>query len=242
MLVRTARREAGFTLIEIAVVLVIIGLLLGSFINTFAQRIDTTRRDNTKKELEEIKSVIMAYAYTKSPPYIPCPDTDSPLDGIENRSGASCTSAHGFVPWVTLGVGYSDAWGNRYRYWVRPDYSDSSGFSLTTADDSAKDARVFTRVQHTVQDLIDNAVVVIFSQGKNGLGARSFEGTDRAPVPAVGGGHDDERENLDLDISFVSRDLRVEGATTVNGGIFDDIVIWIGALELKAKMVEAGVL
>ena len=37
-------------------ILVIIGFLVGSFIGTFADRIDTTRRDNTKKELDDIKT------------------------------------------------------------------------------------------------------------------------------------------------------------------------------------------
>ena len=46
------KQQSGFTLVEIAVVLVLVGLLVGSFIGTFANRVDTTRRDNTIKELE----------------------------------------------------------------------------------------------------------------------------------------------------------------------------------------------
>ena len=55
-----SKLNAGFTLVEIAVVLVIVGLLVGSFIGTFADRIETTRRYNTQAELNEIKKLLIA--------------------------------------------------------------------------------------------------------------------------------------------------------------------------------------
>ena len=53
MFVNNINKQSGFTLIEIAVVLVIVGILVGSFIGSITNRIETTRRDNTKKQLED---------------------------------------------------------------------------------------------------------------------------------------------------------------------------------------------
>jgi len=231
------KNASGFTLIEIAVVLVIIGILIGSFIGTFAERIDTTRRDNTIKELDEIKTVLLAFAFSQAPPYLPCPDTDVPPDGEENRGGGVCTAATGFLPWITIGAGYADAWDNRYRYWVNTDYANNAGFLITTND--ANSATVETRVGNNNIDLLENAVAVIYSHGKNGLGGISVDDVNRDALPAVGTGYDDENENADADDKFMSRLLTKEGAA-VAGGIFDDIVTWINSYELKAKMVEAG--
>ena len=66
------RQQSGFTLIEIAVVLVIIGILVGSFIGTFADRIETTRRENTSKQLEDIRSAILGFASAHG--RLPCSD------------------------------------------------------------------------------------------------------------------------------------------------------------------------
>lgn len=239
MLSGKIKNASGFTLIEIAVVLVIVGILVGSFIGSFADRIDTTRRDNTKKELDEIKSVLMAFAFSQTFPHLPCPDTDVPPDGDENRlvSGA-CAAATGFLPWNTVGgAGYADAWDNRYHYRVNVDYANNAGFVLTTNDNNS--ATVDTSVGNNNISLLSNAVAVIYSKGKNGLGGISSSNINRPALPAVGNGYDDENENADGDDVFMSRSMTKEGAA-ITGGIFDDIVIWINSYELKAKMVEAG--
>lgn len=238
-------KQYGFTLVEIAVVLVIVGLLVGSFIGTFSKRIDTTRRDNTKKELLEIKQVLMAYAFSQGgTPYLPCPDTDIPPNGDENREVAgNCTAAGavGTLPWMTIGLGSVDAWGTQYRYWVSDNYSIDTGFVLSSPDSGAGNAAIETRWGNLNKVIATNAVAVIFSHGKNSLGGISDDGGNRAPIPAVGNGYDDENENMDADFFFMSRLPTDEGAATI-GGVFDDILVWINSYELKAKMVDVGVL
>jgi len=239
------RKQAGFTLIEIAVVLVIVGFLVGSFIGTFAGRIDTTRRSNTQIELDEIKNVLMAYAYSQPLPFLPCPDTDVPPDGLENRTAGICDAPGvGVLPWLDLGVGNEDAWGIRYSYWVSANYSADTGFLLSAPDRlplNNGNATVVTKVGNAVQVVVQNAAAVVFSRGKNGLGGINVSGVNQPAIPAPGNGHDDENENNDLDAFFVWRTPTEEGAVAA-GGIFDDIVVWINSYELKARMVEADVL
>ena len=240
-----SHQQNGFTLIEIAVVLVIVGLLVGSFIGTFVSRIDTTRRDSTKDELQEIKQVLMAFAFSRGPQaYLPCRDITVPPDGVEDRDLATgnCIPPPGGVlgtlPWQTLGMGREDAWASHYRYWVNDDYASAAGFNLGSDDNGGANAEVHTRINNVDSVMVNNAVAVIFSHGKNSLGSVSVEGDDRAAVPAAG--YDDENENTDGDVIFMSRPPSEEGSAAA-GGVFDDILIWINSYELKAKMIEAGI-
>ena len=240
---RYFERQSGFTLIEIAVVLVIVGILVGSFIETFANRIETTRISQTEEELQDIKQALMAYAYARPAPntYLPCPDTDG--DGVENRlPGGDCSAglAIGTLPWRDLGFAREDAWATRYSYWVNLDFSRPAGFDLTT-DNNINSAQIQTRINDNPVTIAVNAVAIVFSHGKNGLGGVSSEGVNRPALPALGNGFDDEIENQNGDNVFMSRYRTEEGVATA-GGAFDDILIWINAFELKAKMVEAGVL
>jgi len=243
-MMRCRNKQIGFTLVEMAVVLVIVGLLVGSFIGTLAGRIETTRIHNTEKEMEEIKRVLMAYAFTQTPPYLPCPDTDAFPDGMEDRNGftgqciPSLAGNMGVLPWVTLGLAYDDAWGMRYSYWADVNYTVNTGFNLTT-DDTVGAATIETRVSDTKEDMVTNAVAVILSHGKNGYGG--IDTNDNARAFPAAGTFVDEQENTDVDTTFMSRPLTGQQAATV-GGEFDDILTWINSYELKAKMVETGVL
>jgi prepilin-type N-terminal cleavage/methylation domain-containing protein len=238
----------GFTLIELAIVLVIIGVLAGAFLSTLGSRIDTTRRAEAAKEMDIIKQALYGYAMTQTVPHLPCPDcrnvlcpsgTNWPNDGVEDRNGAACdvVGFPGNIPWVTLGVGMGDPWGNRYSYWVSSKSADSAGFILST-DLATTAATINTRINDTLEEISDNAVTIIMSQGKNSFGTVSVQ-NEIQPAPPVA--NVDERDNLDNTLVYVARPATDPGASTV-GGEFDDMLIWISEYELKAKMVEAGVL
>ena len=252
MIMRNRSQQQGFTLVELAIVLVIVGILLGGFISTLASRIENTRKSETVKELEDIKQAMMAYAFVNG--YLPCPDCDvaggnclaaNVGDGeADFIAGGACmeTEAAGSVPWVTLGLGRSDAWGTRYRYAVQDVYANSGApFVLTSAAGSAdiEEPDFDANADGSVSKILaDNVVAIILSQGKNGYDGISEDNVARDAVPAV---NLDEANNTDDDELYYTRP-----ETTVDSGIaggeFDDIVIWISEYELKAKMVEAGAL
>ncbi len=225
----------GFTLVELAIVLVIIGLIVGSFVGTLSSRIEATHIAETKQGLDDIKTAIFGYVYKNG--VLPCPDMDG--DG-ESDVCVSPIINSGVVPSVTLGLGSGDAWNNKYEYWI-----DAAAFAVTfdlgTNTTAADGGEIEQRnsAGTALESLAKNAVAIIFSRGKNGLGATGVDGAAKAALPVLGAGHDDEIENDDADSIFVSRPPTSEGAATA-GGEFDDIVIWISEFELKAKMVEAG--
>ena len=58
---KTKYYAQGFTLIELAMVLFIMGLLLSSFLAPLAARVEQRERDETEIQLEEIKDVLFGY-------------------------------------------------------------------------------------------------------------------------------------------------------------------------------------
>ena len=253
-------RERGFTLVEIAIAIFIITLLLGSFLVPLTTQVEQRQVSETQKMLEDIKEALIGHAIAKG--YLPCPDrtsggagavgsNDFANDGIEdyNTGTGVCFSATatGNVPWVTLGLGASDPWGNRFRYRVTAAYGQRpvlpgppptpALFNLSTAATLG----VTTTSGGTLLTAAnpDGAVAVILSHGKNGFGAWNALTNTQRPLPVSA----DEVDNL-TSPTFTSR-VPTAFATPCGGAgqplcEFDDIVIWIGKYTLYNRMVAAG--
>lgn len=237
----TITAQSGFSLIELAVVLVIVGILVGGFIGTLESRIDSSRQVETKKSLDDIRTALYGFAMSQTPVRLPCPDNDN--NGLEdvNAGTGRCDvlTTLGNLPWATLGLKRGDAWSSTYSYWVADEFSNTAGFNLTTS------SVVISRIDDTVNaggNTISNKVVaVILSHGKNQYGSIGLDNDARNPVP-VGAAYNDERENQDDDgpgpMIFVNRPVTDENSPV----IFDDILIWISEYEIKGRMVQAGAL
>lgn len=209
--------QRGFTLTEMAVVLVIVALLISGMILPLSAQQDIRYVAETQKQLADISEALYGYAasHTASDgkPYLPCPDTDG--NGTENRTGPACTNQEGFLPWADLGLARQDAWGNAFRYRVAATFSNNAtGFTLMAVGD----LRVCTTAACAMA-LGANLPAIIFSTGKNGAGTT----TDV-----------DELENLDGDTDFVQR------TSSGNATGYDDLVVWLPPSLLFQRMVSAG--
>jgi type II secretory pathway pseudopilin PulG len=217
-------KAAGFSLIEIAVVMFIIVLLLGSVLIPLQTQVEQRQVSATEKTLDDIRQALLGFAVANG--HLPCPDTNN--DGAENVTSGLCTTivsniAHGNLPWQTLGIADSDVWGHRFRYAVREQYArraPSSVFSLST---TAPNLRVCTTAA-CASTLTSSAVAVVLSHGKNS-------------TTAAGSGSTDEMENNDSDRDFVSRVITTADSAA---GEFDDIVMWLPVYVLFNRMVSAG--
>jgi type II secretory pathway pseudopilin PulG len=222
-------RVGGFSLIELAVVIVIITLLLGSLLIPLATQIDNRRYTETEKQLEHIREALIGFALAKR--YLPCP-AKSASDGHEDRTSNVCTKRVGFLPWVTLGVTRHDAWNNLFRYSVTPSFANSnpdSYFALDTNGD------IQIKASPTV-DLTNNEIpAIVLSHGKNGFGATSSTGTARFTPGSWTG--DEQVNATDFDEVYVR--VRTEN-TAAPGGEYDDVVAWVSLNQLFARMVSAG--
>jgi len=240
-------RQSGFSLIELAVAMFILVLLLGSILVPLGTQVEQRQISETQKTLEQIQEALVGFAVARG--YLPCPDKttsagagvapNAPNDGLEDRTttGTCVATSEGNVPWVTLGVGNSDVWGNRFRYQVSAAYAQSppgATFNLSSSATinvcRAAGCPTGTRLTNASPD---GAAAIVISLGKNGLGAINANTGTANPTPSS----TDENENLNGPNTFVSRTITTADTTA---GEFDDVVVWLSKYTLFSRMIAAG--
>jgi len=232
----TAQR--GFTLIEMAIVLVIITILIGGLAVPLAAQIQARRIAETKQTLQEAREAILGYAMTHladtaGKRYLPCPDTDG--DGRENRNPGTkdCVLSYGLMPWVDLGTAPQDAWGNRLRYAVIPQFANEvSGFSSGTALPDPLGICSTHTCPTLSPDVASGVVFALLSHGSNGWGARNINGNTLAAPSGA-----DELDNLDSNRIYITRTHTKPDATN---GEFDDLTTWISHSQLIIRVCPTG--
>jgi len=101
----------GFTLIELAFVLVIIGLLLGMGAELLPMLIKQNKLKETRSIVKEVKTAITGYALaTGRLPY-----ASNNTDGSENSGTYT-----GYLPYATLGISGNDSYQKTLFYAVDP--------------------------------------------------------------------------------------------------------------------------
>ena len=105
----TAKQQAGFTLIEIMVVVVIIGILAALVVPKVMGRPDQAKVTVARGDLKAIASALEMYRLDNRR----YPDTQLGLEALVQRptSGADNWNAEGYLPKVPV-----DPWGNPYLY------------------------------------------------------------------------------------------------------------------------------
>lgn len=233
-LLHSAQQQSGFSLIEMAVVLVVLGLALGGLLMPLSVQLENSARKETTAEMHVIKEAIIGFSMANN--RLPCPDTDG--DGRENQtvSGSDmvCTRTYGELPHGSLGVGIDDAWHHEYSYLVTDEFADTvAGTSCGTPPSSGASFSLCSRGDLTVQDRAGNTVadelpVIIVSHGKNNL------------VPARNAF---ERSNFDTskDAAQGSNTTKIKDSySDSSGNELDDLVEWVSPALLQNKMVSAG--
>lgn len=149
----------GMTLIEMAIVLVVIGLVVGGGLSIVGPIRNAERTASTNQNMDVIEKALVAYVIQNG--CLPCPadgslvstngnagrpldNSGSPYTGCAATACWAATAANvpnAVIPWKALGLGErqaSDAWGNRLRYRVggtATSYNSSTGNCDTTSTD-----------------------------------------------------------------------------------------------------------
>jgi prepilin-type N-terminal cleavage/methylation domain-containing protein len=213
----------GFTLIEMSIVLVILGVLLGGLIAPFSTQLDASKRKGAETQLKDIHDALLGFAANSG--RLPCPATAA-SNGLSapNVATAACTSNAGFVPVATLGLnGAVDANGRLLDPWLNP-----LRYTLTTANSGAFSNNLSLGLNPNLQicgqsacttTLTATAVAVVLSPGGDGGTTTSV----------------DQLENIDADTLFVKRTFSEQA-----GAEFDDHLVWISVNTLVYTLVKAG--
>lgn len=239
------KSSLGFSLVEMAVVLIILGFVLGALLMPVQVQRQQQAQLQTESLLEISKKSLIGYAQSQG--RLPCPATRSGTavfpdgQGVANPTvGGSCTQPVGFLPAATLGIqptdtnGFAlDGWGNPIRYAVTqynagigtPDFTTTGAMSAVGIATLKPDIRVCasSSAASCTDDInvAKNVVTVIYSLG---------------PTGNVAAGGADENENLDMDNIFISHEPSANG----ENGEFDHIMTWISPFVLYNAMIEAG--
>lgn len=151
------RTTRGFSLVELAIVMAIVALLLGTMMVTLSAQTEQRNADETRRRLDQARELILTYAMING--RLPCParsaNTASPAtvagDEVRDASGscvgdavtdyyggASGATTLGLLPARTIGYQQTDssglavdAWGNHIRYAVANLITNCSGTSTT---------------------------------------------------------------------------------------------------------------
>ncbi len=228
----SARASRGFTLVEMAMVLVIMGLLLGGGLTLLSTQIEQQKVKGTERQLAEVKEALIGFAMVNA--RLPCPAI-SAVNGLERAACTTEATASGLIPWTTLGVGKLDGWNKVIRYSVTPAFADAvTPFRLSTVATKTVQTR---NAAGALVPLANNVSALVYSHGR-----RSWGTTDAGaaiPNESIAATNLDETANNAATVNFIQRTFS-EGTGAAFGGEYDDMLTWLSPNILFSRMVQAG--
>ncbi|MGE3474410.1 MAG: type II secretion system protein [Rhodospirillaceae bacterium] len=187
----------GFSLIEMAIVLVVIGLILSGGLMAITPVLQGTKATETNVRLDLIEKALVLYTIRNG--CLPCPAngdlaTSAGLAEGSTAYSAGCqtcaalTTGSGVVPWGALGLSQKDAmdgWGNRISYVVTGALTQTSTSMNRTGSTYPAGTLDLNDSVTIGTPLTTAAAYVLISHGNDGRGARTSSGTTIAAPDAA---------------------------------------------------------
>ncbi|MBN8531248.1 MAG: prepilin-type N-terminal cleavage/methylation domain-containing protein [Alphaproteobacteria bacterium] len=240
-------RACGYTLIELAIVVAVLGIMLGFGLQIYTKKTEATRLKSTQEKLDVIEQALADHVLING--FLPCPANpgfadNAPNFGVSTPSDANgdCTSglltdSTGMVPTRTLLLGdeYSfDGWGRRFTYRVAGRLASLNGFAdrNNRGDISVTDmvGNELTGISVTPPENFGAAYVVI-SHGQNGRGAWARRAAPNVVAPIPTGA---ELQNYPAAMPFNRIYIQSGRVDDAAGGVyFDDITRFKSKIPLS---------
>jgi prepilin-type N-terminal cleavage/methylation domain-containing protein len=211
-------RYKGFTLAELAIVLFIVGLLLAGAMIPLSTQLEVKSITETRRVMDQINEALIGYAQTNG--RLPCPAVaTTPAGtvvgglsaGVESPTCTTAGTIVGVIPWSTLGVPETDAWGRRFTYRVAAVFSDSiASNTVTTSTASTLPTPPASQSPTcTVTTNLTQSSFALCSLGEIAVLNRTTDAAYSKPTPAVLGSG--------LAAVFVSHGKNGFGGYQING-------------------------
>ena len=248
--------QQGFSLVELSIVILVMGLLLGGLMMPLSVQRENTRYRDGLDQLRAIESAIEGYALLNG--FLPCPATPS-SGGLAAPSGGACTVQHGFVPSTTLDLNGQrnddnlllDPWGSPLRYSVSSSDSNGDGtWDFVTPGEMAAVTMPLLVPELTVcrtaagssatacasgnVTLTAGAPAIVYSLGKDWSAFTSADEVENVGGN-LGGGPSATTYRVASDAVFV-----VRGRSDLPGAEYDDQLLWMAPNRLYGRLVDAG--
>lgn len=241
--------QRAFTLIEMAFVLLILGLLTRLAVGPLAALSEHGKRSQARQELQDIRSTVFAYLVSYGS--LPCPMSvsiqlpaapdDQNLISTQGDNDPVCSTAHG---WVSANefrlqgrvnpVGaLIDPWGREYRYSVSLENNAEFGNTALPDWTTPGEASLVGVTGLSSELTLCNS---LSGSGCSGLRVRS----DQIAFVVSSTGADDsagglQHENQDDDNYFLVSDESV-----VPGSEFDDLIVWGATADVIYHWLQIG--
>lgn len=208
------RHHLGFTLTELAVVMIILALLAGGLVFPLIAQREVQQLRQAEAGLAEIREALLGFAAIHG--HLPCPDTDTdPTAAGYGVAESTCShlTQEGFLPFKSLGLLENDPWEQRWRYRVDRNFASSASPITLSTGFGSDNLLVRNQAGDNLTTTLERPVAIFYSLGPNQQadgGNASFEATNgiyQASPP---------------------------------GGNFDDLLHWLARPLLISRLIASG--